>query len=91
MVRVHKFAARLVTNNFQQDIPYGQLTKNLGWQPIHHTVAYRRLLNVKKYLEGVRHIAEDVFVLETASSTTCSDRIREREQAHDKQLVIRKS
>ena len=63
-----------------------ELVKQVGWQPLHHTVATRRLTNLKKYLDGVRHIDDDVFVPEAEPLNRISSRLQAKKKQHGHQL-----
>jgi hypothetical protein len=90
VAKVQKYAARLVTNNFLHSTSYEDLLQQVGWQKIHYLVATRRLLTVKKYISGERHISKEVFKLKCPSTDRTSARIREATASHDIQLEIRK-
>jgi hypothetical protein len=49
-------------------------------------VAARRLLTLRKYLDGTRHISPDVFALEKDKETRMSARLSKR--SHDLQLTV---
>jgi hypothetical protein len=87
VIKLHKYAARLVTNNFSCNITYGELLKTLKWQPIHHTVATRRLLNLRKYLEDIKSISNDIFIPKLPTSDRRSQRLCDKRPTHNKQLA----
>jgi hypothetical protein len=84
--RVVKFAARLVTNNFCRTVLYSDLLKKLNWQPVYQLVAVRRLLLIKKYMDGTRHIPDCVFPLEERQSLRFSQRLSERRKTNSRTL-----
>jgi hypothetical protein len=90
---VQKYAARLVTNNFNQEATYEVLINPLGWRPIFRQVAEGRLLNMKRYREGTRYIPASVYPLKAEEETTIrrSSRIRDKCHTHGLQLQINKS
>jgi hypothetical protein len=73
---VLKFAARLSLNNFDHNTTYQQLLSSLKWKSVARLVTERRLLTIKRYMDGDRFIPEFVFPLETEPTTRYSQRIR---------------
>ena len=86
--RMLKFAARLVTNDFSRDSTYDDLLKAVNWRPIYRIVAERRLLNMKKYMDGHRYIPAYVFPMETESDDRRSSRIKAQSTSHSFQLKV---
>jgi hypothetical protein len=83
LCRVQKYAARLLTNNFNHQTHYEDLLKFLNWQSLHHVVAERRLLCIRKYINGDRYIAKEIFSIESnEDSIRSSQRIRDRTPKH---------
>jgi exonuclease III len=77
--RVNKFAARLITNDFNSNTPYDLLLNKTKWRSIHRRVTERRLSNVKKYMDGSRFVHEDIYKLSSYSTTQrSSQRLREK-------------
>ena len=74
--RLIKFAARLSLNNFRQETTNIQLLNALKWKSVARLVMERRLLSMKKYLDGRRFIPEDVFPLESLPTHRTSQRLR---------------
>jgi len=68
VLKLQKYAARLLLNNFKEEISLVDLVNQVKWQPIHHIVATRRLLALRKYLEGTRYIDSEVFPLQIPES-----------------------
>ena len=87
LCRVQKYAARLLTNNFNRQTTYEDLLSSLNWKSFHRLVIERRLLSVYKYVHGTRYIDPHVFPLETANETTRqSQRIRSSSRKHSLSL-----
>jgi hypothetical protein len=80
--RIQKFAARLLSNNFNHSTSYIELLQTLNWKPIYRIVAERRLINVKKYLLGIHFISSDVFPLQEESTSRCSARLKAKTNNH---------
>ncbi|MCP3662720.1 MAG: reverse transcriptase family protein, partial [Gammaproteobacteria bacterium] len=59
--KVHRFAARLVTNNFISS--YTDILEFLHWKPISRLCAERQLLLMFKYLEGLRYLPDGVMCM----------------------------
>jgi hypothetical protein len=86
---VVKFAARLVTNDFQHSTTYESLLEKLNWRPLYRLIAERRILNIKKYMDGHRYLPESVFQKsEIMSTQRVSQRKKNRENCHEFQLQI---
>jgi hypothetical protein len=64
VARVQKFAARLLTNNFNHQASYDELLAALNWRPIHIMVAEKRLITLHNYLSGKRFIDPKMFPLD---------------------------
>jgi hypothetical protein len=86
--RVLKFAARLVLNKFQREIPYGELLSAMKWRHLSRQVAERRLLCMKKYCEGKKFIPAEVFPFAMESTHRSSTRIRDKQNKHGLQLHL---
>jgi hypothetical protein len=80
--RILKYAAGLILNDFSNDTQYESLLKEVKWKPLFRLVAERRLLLIKKYLDGRRFIPESVFSLEPECVTRHSQRIEQRRKKH---------
>jgi hypothetical protein len=87
VVKVHKYALRLITNNFDSAVTYGELLQRMKCQPLNQIVARRRLLNLKMYLDGAKYIAPGVFVPIPPTTDRRSQRLLEKLKVHDKQLA----
>jgi hypothetical protein len=85
-----KFALRLITNDFKQETTYSNLLSRLKWTPIYRVVAERRLLNIKRYIDGLRYIPDDVFQLSTTNQpiTRQSARLKEMGKKHSLNLLV---
>jgi len=89
--RVNKFAARLILNVFDKQVTYDELLKKLSWKPIYRVVAERRLLLIRKYLEGKRFAPNFLFPLELANEYRHSERIKCKLHKHSLSLMIMSS
>jgi hypothetical protein len=88
--RVNKFAARLLLNDFNSETSYSSLLERLKWHTIHRLVLEKRLVNLRKYMDGKRFVNGGIFELESPSVLRSSQRLRERKtknsltiQTHD--------
>ena len=89
VLKLQKYAARLLLNNFKEEISLVDLVNQVKWQPIHHIVATRRLLALRKYLEGTRYIDSEVFPLQIPESgIRKSSRLLERKYTNSIQMEI---
>jgi exonuclease III len=86
-----KYAARLVLNNFRTDISYEALLDDLKWKSLSRVVMERRLLCVKKYLDGTRFTVDGVFSLQPPPTSRFSQRILSQKQRHQYQLALSNS
>jgi hypothetical protein len=87
LCRVHKYAARLLTNNFSHLSTYEQLLAALNWRPLPRLVLERRLSLTYKYVHGKRFIDPQVFALEPINDITRqSQRIRANSRKHSLNL-----
>jgi hypothetical protein len=84
--RVQKYAARLLTNNFNHETSYEELLMKLKWKPIFRNVAERRLITLMKYLDGSRFIPDYVFQIESEGTTRTSARLKEKADRHQMML-----
>lgn len=73
--KVNKFAARLILNDFASESTYESLLSKLNWNSISRLVTERRLINLKKYIDGTRFVCEGIFELNPSVSTRCSQRL----------------
>jgi hypothetical protein len=73
--KVNKFAARLILNDFSSESTYEVLLSKLGWNSISRLVTVRRLITLKKYMDGTRFMCEGIFELNSPVSTRCSQRL----------------
>jgi hypothetical protein len=89
--KLNKYAARLVLNNFRADVSYECLLEDLKWKTISRVVIERRLLCVKKYLDGSRFTVDGVFSLQPPITTRFSQRIVSQKQQHQYQLALSNS
>jgi hypothetical protein len=74
--RMIKFAARLALNDFSSNVTYLQLLEKLKWKSVSQMVMERRLLTLKKYLDGTRHIPSYVFPAAILTTSRFSQRLR---------------
>ena len=88
--KVNKFAARLITNDFSRDTTYEELLKKLNWRPLYRHMAIRRLLNLRKYLEGKRNIHAEMFMLQLPATNRHSQRIQDSRKQHSLTLQVTK-
>jgi hypothetical protein len=88
--RVIKYAARLASNNFSAETSYETLLKSLQWKPLFRIVAERRLLTIKKYMDGVRFLPDLVFPVESIDTNRCSQRLREKQPRHCLTLMVQR-
>ena len=65
---VHKYAAKLSTNNFI--LPYHTLLSQLGWHSIESIVFHRRLALFYKYHHGLRYLPDDIIKPKTSQVLT---------------------
>jgi hypothetical protein len=88
--KVHKYAARLLTNNFRQETQYEELLKVLNWRPLYWTVAERRLLFLRKYIDSLNFSSSNIFVVSADNNENRrqSERLRQSSARHDLQLKI---
>jgi hypothetical protein len=89
--RVVKFAACLSLNNFSRETQYEDLLRDLKWKPVARIVAERRLITMKKYMDGVRWIPDSVFPLETAPTNRRSQRLIEQRNRSTLRLELFKN
>jgi hypothetical protein len=75
--KAQKFAARLITNNFKQETYYTDLLENVKWKPIYRLVAERRLMLIKKCMDGTRYAPEELFPLQQDCENRRSRRLAE--------------
>jgi hypothetical protein len=80
--RVVKYAARLALNNFSREASYVDLLAALSWKPLYRMIAEKRLLTIKKYMEGYRFIPDNVFQLERENLNRHSRRLNEKKHRH---------
>jgi exonuclease III len=73
--KVNKFAARLILNDFSSESSYESLLSRLNWNSISRLVTERRLINLKKYIDGTRFMCEGIFESISPVSTRCSQRL----------------
>jgi len=57
--RIHRFAARLATNNYS--LPYQQLLDNLSWKPFAQICVERQLSTVYKWVNLSRYLPEELW------------------------------
>jgi hypothetical protein len=76
--KVQKFAARLVTNDY--NLSYSQLLAKLKWTPISQLATVQRGLLMHGYLHGNRDLPDEVPVLRNSQRTSART-------SHDMQLV----
>jgi hypothetical protein len=80
--RVLKYAARLVANNFSRETTYEELLQSLKWKPFYRMVVEKRLLLIKKYMDGQRFMSSTVFQFEPSVTNRFSQRIRSHQHRH---------
>jgi hypothetical protein len=88
LAKVQKFGARLVTNNFRPNELYKDLISQVDWIPLHHLVAIKRLLTMKKYAENLRFAPAGLFVHVQLENVRKSRRLLAKSNHHDKQVQI---
>jgi hypothetical protein len=88
--RVIKYAARLTLNNFSPDAKYDELLSVINWRPLYRQVAEKRLLTIRKYMEGRRFVPDSVFPLFKEVSTRSSQRLKSQSPKHSLCLAIMK-
>jgi hypothetical protein len=76
--KVVKFAARLSLNNFRSDVSYLELLEKLKWKSVSRMVAERRLITIRKYLDGTKYIPNGVFEVATSNNNRFSQRLKEQ-------------
>jgi hypothetical protein len=86
--KVNKFTARLLLNDFQRDSTYEGLLSELNWKPITRLVCERRLLCVKRYVDNIRFLPNDIFTLQPTCITRQSQRIKAKQNKHTLQLAM---
>ena len=74
--QVMKFAARLSLNNFNHETTYQQLLDSLKWKPVARIVIEKRLVTIKRYMDGKRYMPQCAFPLELPPTTRCSQLVR---------------
>jgi hypothetical protein len=89
--RINKFIARLITNDFCRNSEYDELLTVAKIKPIFRIVAERQLINIKKYMDGVRIIQTEVFQLAPPTNHQFSQRIAEKDDQHSLVLKVVKS
>jgi hypothetical protein len=80
--KLQKFAARIVTNDFQRDVTYESLLQKLAWKPIYMLVMERRLMMMKSYMDGKRPFPESIFSVVVSASTRTSQRLADKVSNH---------
>jgi hypothetical protein len=83
--RIVKFAARLCLNDFSHQTNYIELLKRLEWKSVSRIVSERRLLTIRKYLDGTRCIPECVFPVAIPTLSRHSQRLKEK---NDRQSLL---
>ena len=73
------------------DISYEALLDDLKWKSLSRVVMERRLLCVKKYLDGTRFTVDGVFSLQPSPASRFSQRILSQKQRHQYQLALSNS
>jgi hypothetical protein len=86
--RVNKFAIRLLLNDFKHETTYEELLSKIKWKSIARRVAERRLLCVKKYMDGSRFIPPYIFTLQPPCTARRSQRIEMKTPKHSLQLSL---
>jgi hypothetical protein len=86
--RVNKFATRLLLNDFNSESSYVSLLDRLKWQTIYRRVIVKRLLNLKKYVDGKRFIQGGIFELEVSPSSRFSQRLMDKKKSHSLSLQL---
>jgi hypothetical protein len=76
--KLQKFAARLVTNDYNSS--YSQLLAKLKWTPISQLATVRRGLLMHGYLHGNRHLPDEVLAPRNSQRTSART-------GHDMQLA----
>jgi hypothetical protein len=84
--QVIRYAGRLILNDFE--IKYDDLLGKLNWKPLFRRIAEKRLLLVKKYMEGCRFIPSFVFEFEGEEQSRHSQRLKSKQQKHCLALKI---
>jgi hypothetical protein len=85
--RINKFIARLITNDFCRNSEYDEFLTVVKIKPIFRIVA-RQLINIKKYMDGVRIIQTEVFQLAPPTNHQFSQRIAEKDDQHSLVLKV---
>jgi hypothetical protein len=78
------------TNDFRQETQYEKLLKVLNWRPLYWTVAERRLLFLRKYIDSLNFSSSNIFVVSADNNENRrqSERLRQSSARHDLQLKI---
>jgi hypothetical protein len=84
--KVNKFALRLLTNNFDSNTTYKYLLDKLKWKPLYRLVYERRLLCIKKYMDGSRFMFEEVFSPAPVKTSRSSTRLLLKINSHSLML-----
>jgi hypothetical protein len=85
---IQKYAARLVLNDFLPSSNYEALLKRLEWKPIYRTVAEKRLMFIKRYMDGEKRLPPDIFPMEETNIHRASGRLAQKKQTHSLRLKI---
>lgn len=84
--KVSKYAARIILNDFSQSTSYENLLEKMNWMPLHKIVATKRLINMKKYLSGLKFLPDFVFPLDCDNEQSIRSSARLRN--HSKTVKI---
>jgi hypothetical protein len=76
--KIQKYGARLITNNFDSTADYEALLVAAHCKPIYRIVAERRMIFLKKYMDGNKFLPEGIFRLKTESENRVSARLGSR-------------
>ena len=64
------------------------MLKKLKWKSIKQSVDERRLLCIKKYMDGSRYIQAEIFSQQPTPTTRCSRRLAATRNKHSLQLSL---